>query len=81
MGGYFNITSSPYSSIGGGFGARTDLHGQTAIASGRYATSGDNQTSDIRLRNTAANVITELFLDGTSLKAVITPTGANTSRV
>jgi hypothetical protein len=75
LGGERNRASGLYSSVVGGFAATASLYGQLAIGSGPIgATSGSRnaQTSNIRLyREITGTAITELFLNGSSERAVI----------
>jgi len=78
--GRLNTSSGTYSTTFG-FQSTAYLFGQAANSSGAFLQNSDNQTSDIRVRNTIANATTELFLDGSSARAVLTPPSGNTSRV
>lgn len=72
-GGTQNIAASSVSAIYGGTGARTNLWGQTAKASGSIANQGDAQFSQLEMRRAITGQSqTELFLDGSSAKAVLT---------
>lgn len=71
-GGSRNTASGKYSSIIGGSFGLADKVGQVTHASGRFAASGDSQTSEMTLRiSTADATPTELFLDGVSARAVV----------
>lgn len=73
-GGYNNIAMGDYSSIPGGNMAESSLYGQMAYASGAFSESGDAQYSIYILRNVTTNAAaTELFLDGTSQRLMISP--------
>ena len=54
-GGEGNQTNTDYSSIIGGRYATTNTYGQQAYASGRFATTGDAQTSKLVLRGATTN--------------------------
>lgn len=72
-GGGENTASGPNSCIPGGSFALADKNGQMAWSGcGQFATQGDAQSSWFMLRNATANATpTDLFLDGTSLRATI----------
>lgn len=82
-GGEGNTINNPAvgSTISGGIRGRAYLYGQNSYASGMFSVSGDAQTSNIRLRNVVANATTELFLDGSSSRAVLTLPAGNTVRL
>ena len=64
-GGRFNVASGSYSFVGGGNYGVANKFGQQAHASGKIATTGDAQTSQLVARNqTTDATVTELFLDG-----------------
>lgn len=67
-----NTASANYSSAKG-LQSLAVLHGQRAIASGRFSAQGDAQISDVIMRNTTAANTTPvlLFLDGASAKLVV----------
>ena len=75
-GGNFNQSQgtnlADYSTIPGGLFAQADLYGQVAHASGRFATSGDAQASELiwRIKTTGVTQ-TEMFLDGASRRAIV----------
>jgi hypothetical protein len=75
VGGERNRASGNYSSIPGGFAATANMYGQFSIGSGPIgAVSGarNAQTSNIRFyREITGTTITELFLDGSSIRAII----------
>jgi hypothetical protein len=71
-GGRTNETSGTYATIPGGYNAKAFNYGQMAYASGRFAETGDAQTSVYVLRGTTtSNNETELFLDGSSQRMTL----------
>lgn len=65
-------TASGFFSIASGQQAVADKRGQCAHASGRFAASGDAQTSLLVVRNsTTTNAQTELFIEGSSTRVTI----------
>jgi hypothetical protein len=71
-GGANNTAQASFSAVPGGYYAMADLYGQIAHASGRFASDGDAQTSELVFRKQTADATpTELFLDGVSLRATI----------
>jgi hypothetical protein len=71
-GGWFNYTNADFSSICGGYQGQTDLYGQTAHASGNFAATGDAQAHELVWRRAVTGIaITEIFLDGTSVAAIL----------
>ncbi len=72
-GGAANVSSSNYSSIPGGLNGSSTHYGQVAHASGRFATNGDAQTSELiwRIATTDATANVEMFLDGSSQRATV----------
>lgn len=85
VGGADNISAADYSFLPGGQFGRAYLYGQGASASGRFGASGagDAQSSNIRLRRPiTGTAATELFLDGSSLRPILSlPTGATNGRL
>lgn len=73
-GGLGNIASARYSTVPGGNYAAASHYGEMAFAGGRFAATGDAQTSNYVLRNTTTNSATptELFLDGSDASRRIT---------
>lgn len=78
-GGFNNViaTNADYATIPGGRNAKAVNYGQHAHASGRFAADGDAQTSTRVLRRpTTTTNLTELFLDGSSLRMKVPTDGA-----
>ena len=70
-----NTVNAIYSSISGGFHGLTDLYGQTAHASGQFSGTGDAQAHELIWRRAiTGTAITELFLDGASIAAILRAT-------
>jgi hypothetical protein len=66
-----NQADGIYSAIGGLY-AKSTLHGQEAYSAGRFSVDGDAQFCRLQMRNsTSGDTETELFLDGSSLRAVL----------
>lgn len=66
-GGQDNIIDSSYSSIPGGYGAKTNLYGELSHAAGYFSYKGDAQKSTLVLRGTTSNAAqTELKLDNST---------------
>jgi len=85
-GGQYNIAGAAQSVIIGGLGARTSLYGQSAKANGAFDSStepGDAQNSNLILRRAITGVAqTELFLDGSSTRAIMPlPAGSTAGRL
>lgn len=75
LGGSENRSNGIFSSVVGGWGAKSYLYGQVTSSSGFIATYGDAQTSNIRLRREiTGSGQTELFLDGSSARVLLTDT-------
>jgi hypothetical protein len=71
-GGQGNLASGDYSSVRGGIQAVADKFGQSANASGRFASNGDAQFSRVVMRNATTDATpTEVFLNGSALRLVI----------
>lgn len=71
-GGTLNVASGNYSTVPGGRLGAASHYGEVAHASGFFAASGDAQTSELVLRRLTTDATpSELFLDGTSLRATI----------
>ena len=81
-GGESNQSTGNYTSISGGYRALSSLYGQRANAAGHFAARSDAQTSSLTFRRAiTGTAITELFLDGASLKAILgLPSGATNAR-
>jgi len=79
-GGLNNISNSnlqSYTKIPGGAYASATLYGQFAHASGRFSATGDAQAHELIWRNIITGTAqTELFLDGTSIAAILPGTNA-----
>jgi hypothetical protein len=86
-GGSSNTVASGtyFSSITGGANGVASLYAQRVQSSGRFGVNGDSQRSDIALRFNVTGITNassqELFLDGASLRAVLTPPTGNTARI
>ena len=77
-GGYASLVASnaDYATIPGGRYAAANNYGQLAYASGRFAATGDAQTSTHVLRRTTTTTnLTELFLDGSSRRMTVPTDG------
>lgn len=73
LGGFFSTASGPYSSVVGGYGANARRHGQVAHSSTLFAIRGDCQQFWHELSNKTINdTETELFLNGASVRLVLT---------
>ena len=71
MGRNCEVEGAPYG-LAHGYYARSYLHGMKAHASGRRSATGDRQASELILsRAITGTSATELFLDGSALRAVI----------
>jgi len=76
-GGQSNSSSGSYSSVLGGLSANSNLYGQVAHASGQFSAQGDAQAHElIWRREITGTAQTELFLDGSSIAAILP--GTNT---
>lgn len=73
LGGLTNVVSGEAASIQGGREASADKYGQRAFSAGRFAAQADCQQSDLlwRIETTGIVAATEMFLNGTSLRATI----------
>jgi hypothetical protein len=72
-GGRFNAAASDMSFVSGGTYGRADRYGIGVHAAGRFAATGDAQTTKAVLRNkTTTNSAVELFLDGASARYTVT---------
>lgn len=73
--GASNTASNTHSSVPGGNHAVADKYGQLAHASGRFASSGDAQTSELlwRIQTTDATANVELFLDASLTQRATVP--------
>jgi hypothetical protein len=77
-GGFNNVitTNADFASVPGGRNARAVNYGQQAHASGRFAANGDAQSSMYVLRRTTTTTnLTELFLDGSTLRMKVPTDG------
>lgn len=71
-GGYQNRTEGENAFIAGGSQAKTTLTGQSAHANGQFSAKGDAQAHELVWRAAVTgNGITELFLDGASVAAIL----------
>lgn len=78
-GGAFNTATGSNSIIPGGRSARTTLYGQLAHASGELSVTGDAQAHELIWRRAVTGAPvggTELFLDGSSIAAILPGTNA-----
>lgn len=76
-GGQSNTVSASYGSVNGGLQATAGLYGQQARAAGQFAASGDAQAHELIWRRLiTGTAITELFLDGASVAAILPGTNA-----
>jgi hypothetical protein len=74
-GGQSNTVSGQYANIKGGLQAVASLYGQSANASGSFSTVGDAQAHELIWRRAVTgSSITEIFLDGTSVAAILPST-------
>lgn len=75
LGGGTNTASLDYSVTVGGLGASAYLHAQLAHASGFFTEVGDAQSSEIIFRRRITGTAqAELFLDGSSIQAILAAT-------
>jgi hypothetical protein len=73
LGGFISTASGSYSSVVGGYGANARRHGQIAHSSINFSVRGDCQQFWHELSNKTTNdTETELFLNGSSLRLVLT---------
>jgi len=81
--GLQNTASSDYSTVIGGRQAIAYLFGMLTRSSGRFSANSDAQTSDIRYtRAITGTSQTELFIDGSSTRAILSlPSGATAGRL
>jgi hypothetical protein len=69
-------TASGTATIAVGSGSNATFQGAVAFANGQFATAGDAQMLQFTMRNTTTNnTVTELFVDGTSLRAQLPANG------
>ena len=69
--------ASATASVGIGAGSSAVLQGMVARANGQFATAGDAQEVSFVMRNvTTNNTVTELFLDGSAIRAAL-PANSN----
>jgi hypothetical protein len=74
-GGQSNTVSGQYSNIKGGLQAVANLYGQSANAAGALSTAGDAQAHELIWRRAVTGTaITEIFLDGASVAAILPAT-------
>ena len=75
LGGTNNIASIDYSAVTGGLQGSAYLYAQLAHASGQFTAAGDAQLSNLILRRRITGTAqTELFLDATSIQAILPAT-------
>lgn len=73
--GQSNTASATYSSVLGGLGGVASLYGQQAYGAGGYTVAGDAQAHELIWRRlVTGSSITELFLDGASVAAILPAT-------
>jgi hypothetical protein len=71
-GGQYNQAGAALATIPGGYFAKANIYGQQAYASGRFAATGDAQTSLFVLRGeTTDSTTTNLYLDGVAAQEMI----------
>jgi hypothetical protein len=71
-GGQYNHAGAALATIPGGYYAKANIYGQQAYASGRFAATGDAQTSVFVLRGeTTDSTTTNLYLDGVAAQEMI----------
>ena len=76
-GGQSNTTTATFSIITGGSQGVASLYGQQVHASGRFAANGDAQAHELIWRRAITGTAqTELFLDGTSIAAILPGTNS-----
>lgn len=74
-GGSTNTVSATFGMISGGANAVSSLYGQLSYAAGRFAANGDAQAHSLVWRRSVTGTAqTELFLDGTSVAAILPAT-------
>jgi hypothetical protein len=83
LGGENNTATALNASVTGGFRGRAYLYAQRVQSGGSFSVVGDNQRSDISLRRDtiSGTAQRELFLDGASLRAILTTPTGNTARI
>ena len=75
LGGTDNVASIDYSAVTGGLQGSAYLYAQRAHASGKFTAVGDAQLSNLILRRRITGTAqTELFLDATSIQAILPAT-------
>lgn len=68
-------SGATYSNVKGGYQGKTSLYGQSANASGQFSAVGDAQAHELIWRTqVTGTAITELFLDGSSIAAILPST-------
>jgi hypothetical protein len=77
-----STASGQYSIVLGGWEAISYLYGQRTTAAGKFSANSDAQSSALTFRRSiTGTAITELFLDGASVRAILAlPTGAVNAR-
>jgi hypothetical protein len=74
-GGYQNQVNEQFTSIAGGRQANATLYGMQAYSSGQFSALADAQMASIQMRRAiTGTAITELFLDGSSVQAILPAT-------
>lgn len=77
VGGYQNQLNEQFSAILGGRQANAFLYGMQAYSSGQFTALADAQMGTIQMRRAiTGTAITELFLDGSSVRAILPSTNA-----
>ena len=75
VGGSGSIASGTYSTVTGGNQGSATLYGQQAYSAGRFTTTGDAQAHELIWRSLVTGTSpTELFLDGSSIRAILPAT-------
>ena len=76
-GGYQNQINEQFASVVGGRNANANLYGMQAYSAGSFAALADAQMGTIQMRRAiTGTAIAELFLDGSSVKAILPATNA-----
>jgi hypothetical protein len=74
-GGYQNQLNEQFTSISGGRQANANLYGMQAYSAGQFTALADAQMATLQMRRAiTGTAITELFLDGSSVRAILPTT-------
>lgn len=77
LGGQENTASGAYSSVIASYQGQAELHSQIVHSAGQFSTRGDAQAHELVWRRAVTGTaITELFLDGTSVAAILPTTNS-----